>query len=163
VLAFISHGTVRNYAEPKPCSWAKPANIGWYSSSNFTVRRITYRAPLEMVRCKKIVACNFGTPPSVRIQITWTCHICSLDGVVSASWRPEWTTSHQWTSWPFCPLDWLRFFIQCQMGFITVLFFFWLLTIVLFFFSFFKFFCFATVFPLDLTSHLVTLLTFLPS
>jgi len=44
----------------------------------------------------------------------------------------EWTSNHQCTSWPFYPLDRLRFFIQRQMGFITVHFFL-LLTTVLFF------------------------------
>ncbi len=37
--------------------------------------------------------------------------------------RPEWTSSHQCTSWPFYPLDGLHFFIRCQMGFITIHFF----------------------------------------
>jgi hypothetical protein len=46
---------------------------------------------------------------------------------------PEWTSSHQCTSWPFCPLDGLRFFIQHQMGFITGLFFFLLIIVFLFF------------------------------
>ncbi len=41
-------------------------NVGWYSSPNFTLLcTITYRAPLEMMRCNKIVACNFGTPTQV--------------------------------------------------------------------------------------------------
>jgi hypothetical protein len=35
--AFISHGTMQNYAEPKPFSWAKPAYFG-FSSSNFIVQ-----------------------------------------------------------------------------------------------------------------------------
>jgi len=48
---------------------------------------------------------------------------------------PEWINSHQCTSWPFCPLDGLRFFIQRRMGLITVDFFL-LLTTVLFFFFF---------------------------
>ncbi len=53
-------------------------------------------------------------------------------------YRAEWTSSHQCTSWPFCPLDGVHFFIWRQMGFITVPpFFFW----------------FLTVFPLDLTCH----------
>jgi hypothetical protein len=52
---------------------------------------------------------------------------------------PEWTSSHQCTSWPFCPLDGLHFFIQRRMGFIsvhfflpltTVLFFFWFLAVL---------------------------------
>jgi hypothetical protein len=43
----------------------------------------------------------------------------------------EWTSNHQCTSWPFCPLNGLRFFIRCQMGFITIHFFL-LLTIVFF-------------------------------
>ncbi len=49
--------------------------------------------------------------------------------------RPEWTSSHQCTSWPFCPLDALHFFIRRRMGFMTIHFFL-LLTIVLFFFWF---------------------------
>jgi hypothetical protein len=71
---------------------------------------------------------------------------------------PEWINSHQCTSWPFCPLDGLRFFIRHRMGLIIVDFFL-LLTTVLFFFCFF---CFWSFF-LDLTSHIATLLTFLPS
>jgi hypothetical protein len=68
------------------------------------------------------------------------------------SLQPE-INSHQCTSWPFCPLDGLRFFIRRQMGFITIDFFL-LLTTVLFFFFFF-FFCFWSFF-LDLTSHVAT-------
>jgi len=52
---------------------------------------------------------------------------------------PEWTSNHQCTSWPFCPLDALRFFIRRQMGFIVVHFFL-LLTTVLFFFGSWPFF-----------------------
>jgi len=59
----------------------------------------------------------------------------------------KWTSSHQCTSWSFCPLDGLCFFIQHQMQFIIVHLFL-LLTIVLFFF-----FWFLVVFPLDLTYH----------
>ncbi len=51
----------------------------------------------------------------------------------------EWTNSHQCTSWPFCPLDALHFFIRRWMGFMTVHFFL-LLTIVLFFFGSWSFF-----------------------
>ncbi len=69
----------------------------------------------------------------------------------------EWTTSHQCTSWSFFPMDGLHFFIRHQIGFITVHFFL-LLTIVLFFFGLFLVF-----FPLNLTSHISTLFTFLPS
>ncbi len=36
--------------------------------------------------------------------------------------QPEWTSSYQCTSWPFCPLDGLHFFIWRKMGFITALF-----------------------------------------
>jgi hypothetical protein len=46
---------------------------------------------------------------------------------------PKWINSHQCTSWPFCPLYGLHFFIRRRMGLITVDFFL-LLTIVLFFF-----------------------------
>jgi hypothetical protein len=53
---------------------------------------------------------------------------------------------------------WAAFFIRRQMGFITVHFFL-LLTIVL---LFIYLFWFLAVFPLDMTSHLATLLTFLP-
>jgi hypothetical protein len=53
--------------------------------------------------------------------------------------RPEWTSSHQCTSWPFCPLDGLHFFIRHQMGFISVHFFL-LLTTVLFFLGSWPFF-----------------------
>jgi hypothetical protein len=92
---------------------------------------------------------------------------------------PEWTSSHQCTSWSFCPLDGLRFFIRHQMGFIAVHFF--LLLIITFFHStsngvhrnpfpftahhcnFFSFGLFFFFFLLDLTSHITTLLTFLPS
>ncbi len=35
-VPFTSHGNVRNYAEPKPFSWARSACVG-FSSSNFTV------------------------------------------------------------------------------------------------------------------------------
>jgi hypothetical protein len=35
--AFTSHGNLRNYADPKPFSLAKPACVG-FSSSNFTVQ-----------------------------------------------------------------------------------------------------------------------------
>jgi hypothetical protein len=49
-----AHGTVRlvratarNYAEPKPISWAKPAYFQ-FSSSKFNVQ-VTYWAPLEML------------------------------------------------------------------------------------------------------------------
>jgi hypothetical protein len=45
---------------------------------------------------------------------------------------PEWTSSHQCTSWPFCSLDGLRFFIRRQMGFITVFFCCWSLYYLLF-------------------------------
>jgi hypothetical protein len=41
--------------------------------------------------------------------------------------------SHQCTSWPFCSLDGLRFFIQHQMGFITIHFFSLLITLFYFF------------------------------
>ncbi len=47
----------------------------------------------------------------------------------------EWTSSHQCTSWPFCPLDGVHFFIWSQMGFITVHFF--LLLTIVFYFLFF--------------------------
>ncbi len=52
---------------------------------------------------------------------------------------PEWTNNHQCTSWPFCPLDGLHFFIWHRMGFISVHFFL-LLTIVFYFFGFWPFF-----------------------
>jgi hypothetical protein len=70
--------------------------------------------------------------------------------------KPKWTSNHQCTSWLFCPLDGLHFFIQHQMGFIIVHFF--LPLIVVLFFGLF----FVTFF-LNLISHIVTLLTFLPS
>jgi hypothetical protein len=50
---------------------------------------------------------------------------------------PEWINSHQCTSWPFCPLDGLRFFIRRRMGLITVDFFLLLTTVLSFSFSFF--------------------------
>jgi hypothetical protein len=49
------------------------------------------------------------------------------------------------TSWLFCPLDGLCFFIRCQMGFIKVHYFSLLITIFSFFFGFFfVIFCFWT-------------------
>ncbi len=79
---------------------------------------------------------------------------------LQTSWqRPEWINSHQCTSWPFCPLDGLRFFIRRRMGLITIDFFLLLTTV---FFFIFLFFC-SRPFFLDLTSHIATLLTFLPS
>jgi hypothetical protein len=45
---FTRHGKLCNYSKPKPFCCAKLANIG-VSSSNFTVCRITYPAPLEML------------------------------------------------------------------------------------------------------------------
>jgi hypothetical protein len=56
----------------------------------------------------------------------------------------EWNSSHQCTSWPFCPLDGLRFFIRHKMGFITLLFSLQSTVLSFLFFSF----CFAAVFPL---------------
>ncbi len=82
---------------------------------------------------------------------------------LESSWGgPEWTNNHQCTSWPFCPLDALRFFIRRRIGFITVHFFL-LLTIVLFFF-----FLFLAVFPgPDLTHtypvHFPTLISIAPT
>jgi len=74
---------------------------------------------------------------------------------------PEWINSHQCTSWPFCPLDGLHFFIRHRMGFMTIHFFL-LLTIVLLFFGSCSFFP-----KPDLTHsypiHFSTLFTFLPS
>jgi len=67
-----------------------------------------------------------------------------------------WTNSHQCTNWLFYSLDGLCFFIQRQMGFITIHFFL-LLNIVFFLFWF------LVVCPINLTSHIATLLTFLPS
>jgi hypothetical protein len=89
---------------------------------------------------------------------------CQGDGIVSQIWSqfkrwrtwPEWISTHQCTSWSFCPLNGLRFFIGRRMGFMTVHFFL-LLTIVLFFFLV------PARFSLDLTSHIATLFTFLPS
>jgi len=43
---------------------------------------------------------------------------------------PKWTSNHQCTSCPFCPLDGLCFFIQCQMGFIIVHFISLLITVL---------------------------------
>jgi hypothetical protein len=76
--------------------------------------------------------------------------------------RPEWINSHQCTSWPFCPLDGLRFFIQRRMGFITVDFFLLLTTVFLFLFLF------LAVFPgPDLTHsypvHFPTLISIAPT
>ncbi len=56
--------------------------------------------------------------------------------------RPKWINRHQCTSWPFCPMDGLRFFIRRRMGLITVDFFL-LLTTVLFFSFFFVLGCFS--------------------
>jgi hypothetical protein len=46
-VPFTSHDNVRNYVEPKPFSWAKPAYVG-FSSSNFTVEDHIW-ALLEML------------------------------------------------------------------------------------------------------------------
>jgi len=68
------------------------------------------------------------------ILLLWTgVTLASIENNWSlAPWSgPVWTSSHQCTSWPFCALDGLRFFIQRQMRFITIHFFL-LLTTVLF-------------------------------
>jgi hypothetical protein len=83
----------------KPISWAKPANVRWYSSSNFTLQDHIPSTPLEMVRCKKIVPCNFGTPTKGKdTNFTWTCHICSLGSVASANRAFANYILHRWTS-----------------------------------------------------------------
>jgi hypothetical protein len=71
--------------------------------------------------------------------------------------RPEWTNSHQCTSWLFYPLDALRFFIRRRMGFITIHFFLLLTTV------FFYFFFGSWPFFLDLTSHIPTLISIAPT
>jgi hypothetical protein len=69
---------------------------------------------------------------------------------------PEWTNSHQCTSWPFCPPDGLRFFHSTLDGvYHSPLFF------AADHYTFVFIFWFLAVFPLDVTSHMVTLLTFL--
>jgi hypothetical protein len=79
--------------------------------------------------------------------------------VLADAWYgPERISTHQCTSWPFCPPDGLRFFIWRRMGLITVDFFLLLTTVL-----FFSFFFGSWPFFLDLTSHIPTLLTFLPS
>jgi hypothetical protein len=57
-------------------------------------------------------------------------HIACL---VDTYMGPEWTNSHQCTSWSFCPLDGLHFFIRRRMGFISIHFFLLLTTVLLFF------------------------------
>jgi hypothetical protein len=98
---------------------------------------------------------------SVGQLASWSCENCQFGFQlvkIKLEWGlifwPEWINSHQCTSWPFCPLDGLRFFIRRRMGFITVDFFLLLTTVFLFFF--------LARFALDLTSHIATLLTFLP-
>ncbi len=98
----------------------------------------------------------------IKLIIYWTLHIIGTHATqgpaafrTSTSPWPEWISTHQCTSWPFCPLDGLHFFIGRRMGFMTVHFFL-LLTIVLFFFLV------PARFSLDLTPHIVTLFTFLP-
>ncbi len=70
---------------------------------------------------------------------------------------PEWTNSHQCTSWSFCPLDGLCFFIWRQMGFITIHS---LLTTILFLFLF-VFYCFflGTHLKHNYFTHLPTLIS----
>jgi len=67
---------------------------------------------------------------------SWTRLLQPTPSSPTHSW-PEWTSSHQCTSWPFCPLDGLRFFIPRQMVVITVHFFLLLTTVPFFFFFFF--------------------------
>ncbi len=92
--------------------------------------------------------------------------LCGQDDEPVPKLGAECTSSHQCTSWPFCPLDGLHFFIRRRMGFITIHFFL-LLTIVLFF-SFVFFFLFLAVFPRpDLThsypTHFPTLVSIAPT
>jgi hypothetical protein len=68
----------------------------------------------------------------------------------------KWTNSHWCTSWSLCPLDGFRFFHSMPNRVHHSPFFCLLLTTILFF-------CFAAVFPLELTWHLTTMLIFLPS
>ncbi len=85
--------------------------------------------------------------------------------VMVSDWnRPEWTGSHQCTSWPFCSLDGLHFFIRRRMGFISVHFFLLLITVLFFLFLF----LFLSVFPgPDLThtypAHFPTLVSIAPT
>jgi hypothetical protein len=123
---------------------------------------------LGLTRCTRQRANSRWTSPvTVTLRVHWsvvttsapvkqTTHKDSLQVQSHAmNWGPEWISTHQCTSWPFYPPDGLRFFIRRQMGFMTVHFFL-LLTIVLFFFLV------LARFSLDLTSHIATLLTFLP-
>jgi hypothetical protein len=67
---------------------------------------------------------DWSRRPSVRDRLQFSCRL-----IMYVAWRrPEWTSSHQCTSWPFCPLDGLHFFIRRQIGFdhCTFSFYFWL-------------------------------------
>ncbi len=78
--------------------------------------------------------------PSTRITFV------SNPVLITTGVRPEWTSSHQCTSWPFCPLDGLRFFIRRQMGFITVHSF-WRMITAPFFFEFILGYFFSWTWP----------------
>jgi hypothetical protein len=54
---------------------------------------------------------------------TWLTIIDVWISVDPSSRGPKWSNNHQCTSWLYCPLDGLCFFIQHQMGFITIHFF----------------------------------------
>jgi len=65
-LLFASHGNVRNYAEPKPFSGAKRAQVG-FSSSDFTVQihipipstagDVLRQPPNRLAYFSKVVSC----------------------------------------------------------------------------------------------------------
>jgi hypothetical protein len=77
--------------------------------------------------------------------------------VGQSSMGPEWTSSHQCTSWLFYPLDGLCFFIWCQMGFIIVNFFSLLITFFFFFGFVFGYFFLGSDFTHSYPTHLPTL------
>jgi hypothetical protein len=118
--------------------------------------------------------CNLQATTSTYWRIAIICksatHLAKSTKAIPNCWMfyalvgkgPKWINSHQCTSWPFCPLDGLRFFIRRRMGLITVDFFL-LLTTALFFF-----FLFLAVFPgPDLThsypAHFPTFISIAPT
>jgi hypothetical protein len=105
-------------------------NVGEKNDNLLPWTSVNYQPTNNFTCPNTLIVQNYGRLASQKSG--WVCRAPHCQ-------RPEWINSHQCTSWPFCPLDGLRFFIRRRMGFMTVHFFL-LLTIVLFFFGSCSFF-----------------------